>query len=174
MTSQRPVRKPVCTLVFLAALCGILPSSTDLLLKASAQVNARSTDSVLDFDFFKRRVEPIFLKHRFGHARCYMCHSPEGSELTSAPIFFEDLPKGSTFWTDQQSHLNFQRVAKFTIPGNPASSQLLMYPLAVEQGGGGKALVPRCGRQFESENDPDWRTIAAWIRGSKAAGSLRK
>jgi len=27
-----------------------------------------------DFEFFKTRVEPIFLKKRPGHARCYFCH----------------------------------------------------------------------------------------------------
>jgi len=28
----------------------------------------------LDFEFFKARVEPIFLRDRPGHARCYSCH----------------------------------------------------------------------------------------------------
>jgi hypothetical protein len=29
----------------------------------------------LDFEFFKTRVQPIFLAKRPGHARCYVCHS---------------------------------------------------------------------------------------------------
>ena len=28
----------------------------------------------LDYEFFKTRVEPIFLKKREGHTRCYVCH----------------------------------------------------------------------------------------------------
>src|SRR3974390_2666094 len=31
--------------------------------------------SALDYQFFKTRVEPIFLKKRAGHARCYVCHA---------------------------------------------------------------------------------------------------
>ena len=30
-----------------------------------------------DFEFFKSRVEPIFLKKRPSHARCYICHEVE-------------------------------------------------------------------------------------------------
>ena len=29
----------------------------------------------LSFEFFKIRVQPIFLKERQGHARCYGCHT---------------------------------------------------------------------------------------------------
>jgi hypothetical protein len=34
--------------------------------------NARAQP--LDYDIFKSAVQPIFLKHRLGHARCYGCH----------------------------------------------------------------------------------------------------
>ena len=29
----------------------------------------------LDYEFFRSRVEPIFLTKRAGHVRCYVCHS---------------------------------------------------------------------------------------------------
>lgn len=125
---------------------------------------ASAPPASLDFKLFQRRIEPIFLKHRAGHARCYMCHSSPGSELTNAPAFLDDLPTGKRFWRPEQSRINFQRVLKFVVPGNPEMSPLLIYPLAPEMGGGGTALVPRCGRQFASKNDSDWQTIAAWIR----------
>jgi hypothetical protein len=37
-----------------------------------AQAPAAQT---VDFEFFKTRVEPIFLKKRPTHARCYVCHA---------------------------------------------------------------------------------------------------
>ena len=33
-----------------------------------------SKTPTLDYEFFKTRVEPIFLKKREGHTRCYVCH----------------------------------------------------------------------------------------------------
>src|SRR5262249_53651518 len=29
----------------------------------------------LDYEFFKLRVQPIFLQKREGHTRCYVCHA---------------------------------------------------------------------------------------------------
>ncbi len=49
-------------------VAGIIASSTPSSSSRSA------SSSSLDFDFFKARVEPIFLKNRPGHARCYSCH----------------------------------------------------------------------------------------------------
>ena len=166
--------KKLRKLLFLATLCLIAAcQATNLLRGADSPVNAGPADA-LDFKFFKARVEPIFLKHRVGHARCYMCHTSQGAELTAAPAFLNDLSTGSTSWTGQQSRDNFQRVSKFVVPGKPRSSPLLMYPLALEEGGGREALVPRCGWQFESDKDRDWQTIAEWIRRTRQSGSLRK
>ena len=39
---------------------------------ASAQAPAPSTS--LDYEYFKTRVQPIFLAERAGHARCIACH----------------------------------------------------------------------------------------------------
>ena len=47
-----------------------------LLLAIALQVGTLSAaDVALDYDAFKTRVEPIFLKKRPGHARCYVCHA---------------------------------------------------------------------------------------------------
>jgi hypothetical protein len=172
--SEVLLKKLAGTAVVLAALYATPSSQPANLLPATTRQEAAAAVQSLDFEYFKTRVEPIFVKHRVGRARCYLCHSGEGSELTNAPPFLEVLPDGSNSWTDEQSRLNFQHVSKFVIPGDPNSSPLLMYPLAVEAGGGGKALVPRCGRQFESEKDPDWQTIAAWVRGSKTVRFSRE
>ena len=42
----------------------------------------------LDYQYFKQRVQPIFLKKRPGHARCVTCHSHGSPPLQplAAPI----------------------------------------------------------------------------------------
>jgi hypothetical protein len=88
----------------------------------------------LDYEFFKTRVEPIFLEKRWpDHARCYVCH--EISRHGGGPLSLERLSPGTSFWTEEQSRANFQVVSKLVIPGNPLSSLLLIMPLAPEVGG---------------------------------------
>jgi hypothetical protein len=128
-----------------------------LLLTAAApgQVGAQS----LDFTTYRTQVEPIFLKRRPNHARCAACHTASASNFKLQP-----LNPGATTWTEAQSRLNFESIAHLVTPGNPDKSHFLIHPLAPEAGGddfhGG-------GHQFESKDDPDWKIIAAWIRGAK-------
>ncbi len=35
---------------------------------------AKPAQAPLDYEVFKARIEPIFLKNRPGHSRCYSCH----------------------------------------------------------------------------------------------------
>lgn len=140
-----------------------------------AASSALTAAEVLDFEFFKSRVEPIFLEKRPGHTRCYACHraydevvvvSGPGDPNATALFHLRRLAPGSTFWTEEQSRLNFGVVTALVAPGDPARSRLLMHPLAPEAGGdrhhGG-------GRQFTSEDDPDWATLAEWVLGKKIA-----
>jgi hypothetical protein len=113
----------------------------------------------LDYDTFKARVEPIFLKHRAGHARCYTCHAESNNAF-----HLVRLTQGSSFWTEAQSRENFETVSGLVVPGDIAASRLLEHPLAPEAGGGS---YHSGGRQFATKNDPDWKTIAAWVNGAK-------
>jgi hypothetical protein len=71
--------------------------------------------------------------------------------------------KAPPTWTEEQSRQNFTAWQRVVVPGNPMSSRLLLHPLAKEAGGdhfhGG-------GKHWESQNDPDFQTIAAWIKGA--------
>lgn len=116
--------------------------------------------SSLDFQEYRTRVEPIFLKERPGHARCYGCHS-EGNRM----FHLEKLAAGTTEWTAEQSRRNFQMVSRLVAPGDPYSSLLLLHPLAPEAGGD---AFHSGGRQFKSQNDPDWLTLEEWVRGARA------
>ncbi len=128
-----------------------------LILAAALTVAASA--QTLDFQAYRTKVEPIFLKKRPGHARCYACHSGNNSTFHLQP-----LAEGKTEWTLEESRLNFQSVSQLVKPGNPKASHFLLHPLAPEAGGdefhGG-------GKQFTSQDDADWKIIADWVRTGK-------
>ena len=112
----------------------------------------------LDYAVFKSRIEPIFLKHRTNHARCYTCHA----ESTNA-FHLVRLTPGSDVWSEAQSRQNFETVSRLVVSGDVAASRLLAHPLAPEAGGDS---YHSGGRQFASKQDPDWKAIAAWINAA--------
>jgi hypothetical protein len=124
----------------------------------------------LDFEFFEKHVEPIFLEKRPGHARCYVCHGLSGAVgKARSGLKLEELSPGATFWTEEQSRRNFAVISKLVTPGEPLKSRLLLHPLATVAGGDGK--VHTGGEQFASQDDPDWQILAGWVQGQKADGS---
>jgi hypothetical protein len=128
-------------------------------VQASGSAPSPKEDPMLDFEFFKTRVEPIFLKKRPTHARCYVCHEGAIHALNLAK-----LSPGNAAWTEEESRHNFDTVSQLVNPGDPLGSTLLRHPLAPEAGGD---AFHSGGRQFESQNDPDWKTLADWVRGQK-------
>src|SRR5437879_5126528 len=76
----------------------------------------------LSFEFFKTKVQPVFLKNRAEHARCYGCHI-----LPNRIFRLEPLSPGSTDWTDEQSQRHFQSGLEVVVPGDPASSKLMLH-----------------------------------------------
>src|SRR5262245_18161652 len=81
----------------------------------------------LDFEFFKTRVQPIFLARRWGHARCVACH------ITGTPMRLQPLSPESAIWDEEQSRQNFEVVQQRVAPGN-LQSKLLVHLLAAEAG----------------------------------------
>jgi hypothetical protein len=73
---------PVLLLVLLA-----LPALTSDL---AAQQPA-AAPVLLDFEFFRTRVQPVFLRKREGLARCYVCHSQ------GTPLVLQQLSAGRDF-----------------------------------------------------------------------------
>ena len=134
-----------------------------LLLSALVASNCvAQTAPTLDYEFFKTRVEPVFLTKRPGYARCIVCHveSNNGFRL-------EKLSPDARMWNEEQSRLNFAMAAKLVNPGDPNTSRLLLHPLAPEAGGD---VFHSGGRQFLSKQDPAWLTLAAWVKGATLFG----
>ena len=117
-----------------------------------------NTPAALDFEFFRTRIQPVFLNKRPGLARCYVCHSQ------GTPLVLQELPPGQDMWNEEQSRKNFEAIRRVVVPGNPESSMLLMMPLAPEAG---SKLFHPGGKHWASKDDPEWRLIAGWIRGAK-------
>jgi hypothetical protein len=129
--------------------------SLALLLGAFVQQPASAPPSpTLDFDFFKTRVQPIFLAKRPGHARCVACHG-QGTTLR-----LQSLPPGSTSWTDEDSRKNFDAVQRVARDG--MKSRLLVHPLDEKAGGD---FYHSGGKHWTSQTDPEWQTLRAWVLG---------
>jgi hypothetical protein len=135
----------------------MLPGRLAMLIAATMVAQGVAAQS-LDYAFFKSSVEPIFLKKKPDHVRCYVCHA----ERSNNAFRLEKLPDGAKFWTEEQSRRNFEAVSRLVVPGDPGKSLLLLQPLAPEAGGN---AYHTGGRQFASRDDPDWKTIARWVRG---------
>jgi hypothetical protein len=109
----------------------------------------------LDYEFFKTRVQPIFVARRPGHARCVACHA------SGTPLRLQPLAPGSTTWSEEDSRRNFEAVRRLVVPGS-VKSRLLIHPLAEEAGGD---FYHNGGKHWSAQDDPEWQTLKAWVLG---------
>jgi hypothetical protein len=168
MTMSKILLKTISAGFLIAAAALIYASVPSATARAQTPAASDAQTPQLDYEFFKTRVEPIFLKKRSDdHARCYVCH--QMMRHGGGPLSLEMLPPGASFWTEEQSRRNFETVSKLVVPGNPSLSLFLRMPMAPEAGG--LADTHQGGRQFASEDDPDWKNMRAWVMGQKLAGS---
>jgi YVTN family beta-propeller protein len=111
----------------------------------------------LDFDYFRARVQPIFTTKRDGNARCVSCHSIRDV------MHIQPLAEGSATWSEDDARSNFNIARAYVVPGNPDASRLLLHPLAETAGGDHHHDG---GEHWTSKDDPEWQTLAAWVRGA--------
>ena len=128
-----------------------------------AQGSSQPAASPLDFEYFKTKVQPIFLAKREGHTRCVSCHSK------GTPMVLQKLSPGTATWNEEQSKRNFQVVAARVVPYNIGNSKLLMHPLLAEGGGD---FYHSGGKHWNSFLDPEWQTLANWVCGRKTNEKL--
>ena len=130
---------------------------------------ALSADAVvagqaLDFEYYRARVEPIFLDTRRvgdGRESCAFCHAQNDAAPNGAPRFLAALMPDAETWTVEQARDNFAAVSSLVVPGDPLDSRLLTYPLGVDVAGQPHPdMSPRI-----TLNSPEYRTLAAWING---------
>ena len=119
--------------------------------------------AALDYEFFKAKVQPIFLAKRPGHARCVACHA------SGTPMRLQPLSPGTTTWSEEESRKNFDAVRRMVVPGS-VKSMLLVHPLAEDAGGD---FFHNGGKHWTSQNDPEWQTLKAWVLGQTAKEPTR-
>jgi hypothetical protein len=145
---------------FLLVAACLLAAATGSLRQAGSQPAASPAASPsLDYEFFRTKVQAVFLARRPGHARCVVCHTFNNAAFKLVP-----LSPGSMTWNEEQSRLNFELVKRVAVAGF-LESKLIKHPLAEEAGGD-----PHHGgaQQFASQQDPDWLTLKAFVAGEKA------
>ena len=143
----------------MAARHWAIVAAAAVLIAVSAPRMTTYAAPTLDYDFFKTRVQAVFLEKRPTHTRCYVCHAESNNGFR-----LERLSPGASTWNEEQSRKNFEMASKLVNAGDPDHSRLLMQPLAPEAGGN---VFHSGGRQFESKDDPNWKTLAAWVNGQK-------
>lgn len=116
----------------------------------------------LDFEFFKERVQPVFLAKRSGHARCVACHTHRIPPLAA-------LSPGAETWNEAQSRANFTAWKQFVVAGKPLQSRFLLHPLAHAAGGD---HFHAGGKHWASKDDPEWQTLADWVNGKTLSQSV--
>src|SRR6185436_21060227 len=140
----------------LAAAALIAAVAGSSIAAQSAPAPTPNAESALNYEFFKNRVQPVFTTKRAGHTRCVVCHTVNNARFHLVP-----MSPGATTWNEQQSRQNFQLIQRVAIPGS-LDSPIVHHPLAEAAGGdahhGG-------GQQFESQQDPNWQALRAWIMG---------
>lgn len=150
------MRTSSCLVVAAASLLAAAAGS--LSHAANAPAPAPKAGVSLNYEFFKTRVQPIFLTKREGRTRCYVCHSNNNVAFHLVP-----LSPGATSWNEEQSRRNFLIIEQVAQAGN-MESPILKHPLDEKAGGdphhGG-------GQQFVSQDDPAWQTLRAFVMGQK-------
>jgi hypothetical protein len=135
----------------------VATAAVSALVLASATFVSQA--ATLDYDYFKAKVQPIFLTKRAGHARCVMCHAEANNMLK-----LQKLPEGQSAWGEEDSRKNFDTVSKIiNAVDDPMTAKILIHPLAPEAGGD---AYHSGGRQFANKNDPLWKTIAEFAKGA--------
>ena len=135
-------------------------------MTGAAAPHAVAQAPTLDYEFFKARVEPIFLAKKAGYTRCVVCHADANNNFK-----LERLSSGAKTWTEEQSRKNFEMVAKLVNPGDPSTSILTLHPLAPAAGG---HAYHSGGRQFNSKNDKDWKVLVQFVNGATLAAPSTK
>ena len=135
----------------------VATAAVSALVLGSATLGSQAV--TLDYDYYKAKVQPIFLTKRAGHARCVMCHAEANNMLK-----LQKLPAGQATWSEEDTRKNFETVSKIVqAVDDPMTAKILLHPLAPEAGGD---AYHSGGRQFPNRNDPYWKTIADWAKGA--------
>jgi hypothetical protein len=120
--------------------------------------------SVLDFNYFVTKIEPILATHGADGKACVFCHA-------SHVIFKLRPPNEAGVFSDQDSEENYKYAMHVVDINDPTKSLMLIKPTRPTDSAGnvGDYLATHNGGQRWRGNESSWqyRTILEWIRGSR-------
>jgi hypothetical protein len=120
--------------------------------------------SVLDFNYFVAKIEPILATQGADGKACVFCHA-------SHVIFKLRPPNDQGVFSDQDSEDNYKYAMHVVDINDPTKSLMLIKPTRPTDGAGnvGDYLATHNGGQRWHGNEQSWqyRTILEWIRGGR-------
>jgi hypothetical protein len=126
--------------------------------------------SVLDFNFFVSKVEPILATTGADGKACVMCHATH-------VIFRLQPPNAEGQFSPQDSEENYKYAIRVVDINNPTHSLMLIKPTRPTDSAGNVAdyLATHNGGQRwpGNESSPQYKTILQWIRGAGLQTSSR-
>jgi HEAT repeat protein len=125
--------------------------------------------SVLDFNYFVTKVEPILSTPGADGKACVYCHA-------NHVIFKLQPPTAEGVFSPQDSKENYKYAMRVVDIINPADSLILIKPTRPTDSAAnvGDYLATHNGGQRWPGNETSWqyRTILEWIRGSQASAAV--
>ncbi len=121
--------------------------------------------SVLDFNYFVAKIEPILATQGADGKACVFCHA-------SHVIFKLHPPNDTGVFSDQDSEDNYKYAMHVVDINDPTKSLMLVKPTRPTDSAGnvGDYLATHNGGQRWRGNENSWqyRTILEWVRGARS------
>ena len=120
----------------------------------AAEFTPADEQVAVDFEYYRSCVHPNVLSvARYGQLACTSCHA--GGSAGFAPA-------SSGMLTEAEARQGFEVLQRLIVPGDPGQSRFLLKPLHPDGGG---SYAHNGVRRWQSRSDPEWQTLAAWVRG---------
>ena len=121
----------------------------------AAEFTPAEVRTTVDFEFYSACVLPNVLSvGNYGQLACTSCHA--GGQAGFAP-----RGRGGPL-TEAQARQGFATLQRLIVPGDPERSRFLLKPLHPDGGG---SYAHNGVRRWQNRSDPEWQTLAAWVRG---------
>ena len=122
----------------------------------AAEFTPADEQVAVDFQFYRSCVYPNVLSvGNYGQLACTSCHS--GGQAGFAP-----RSASGGVLTEAEARQGFEVIQRLIVPGDTERSRFLLKPLHPDGGG---SYAHNGVRRWRNRSDPEWQTLAAWVRG---------
>lgn len=129
-----------------------------------AVLAAERREELLDFDFFRQRVQPVLRETGADGKACVMCHATNAR-------FPLRLPSRRGEFSEEETWANYAAAIRLVDLAEPRNSPILMKPTmpsTVSDGSGVLASTHNGGQRWrENSASGEYQAILAWIRGER-------